>query len=141
MRMLPFFKPKKGFMIAGGGLETSSGGGGGGGSSNVPAFYEDETEIGTLNNKPLYARTFTGMTTTSNVTIPIGNLSFFNVVNNASFMRVQNGGYVAPFGFYDSAGYRYIAHYRKDQNAIIIYSVGGGFLGEYTLTVIYQKGE
>lgn len=30
MRMLPFFKPKKGFMIAGGGLETSSGGGGGG---------------------------------------------------------------------------------------------------------------
>ena len=139
--MLPFFKPKKGFVFAGGGLETASGGGGGGGTANVPTFYEDETEIGTLNNKPLYARTFTGVTTTSGVSIPIGNLSFFNVVSNASYMKVTDGGYVAPFGFYDSAGYRYIAQYRRDQSVIFIYGVGAGFLGEYTLTVIYQKGE
>lgn len=32
--MLPFFKPKKGFMIAGGGLDTAGGGGGGGGGVN-----------------------------------------------------------------------------------------------------------
>lgn len=34
MRMLPFFKPKKGFVVAGGGLDT--GGGGGGGSYTLP---------------------------------------------------------------------------------------------------------
>ena len=42
MRMLPFFQPKKGFMIAGGGLETSSGGGGGGGGS---VHYSTEPRI------------------------------------------------------------------------------------------------
>lgn len=37
--MLPFFKPKKGFMLAGGGLEISSGGGGGGSVEND--FYHN----------------------------------------------------------------------------------------------------
>ena len=35
MRMLPFFKPKKGFVVAGGGLDAG-GGGGGGGSYTLP---------------------------------------------------------------------------------------------------------
>lgn len=44
MRMLPFFKPKKGFMMAGGGLETSSGGGGGGGGGGAYAISTTETK-------------------------------------------------------------------------------------------------
>ena len=55
MRMLPFFKPKKGFMIAGGGLETTGGGGGGGGGSTLN-FSVNETKIGTFNGKDLFSR-------------------------------------------------------------------------------------
>ena len=53
LRMLPFFKPKKGFMVAGGGLEASSGGGGGG--SGI-TFSVEETKIGTFNGKDLFSR-------------------------------------------------------------------------------------
>ena len=54
MRMLPFFKPKKGFMLAGGGLEASSGGGGGGGAS--PIIDTTERKVMTLNGRDVYAR-------------------------------------------------------------------------------------
>ena len=56
MRMLPFFKPKKGFMIAGGGLETSSGGGGGGGGGQSIHFSTSEFSTGWTwtDNKPIY---------------------------------------------------------------------------------------
>lgn len=54
--MLPFFKPKKGFMLAGGGLEASSGGGGGGGGSSSLDFSTTETKIGTFNGKDLFSR-------------------------------------------------------------------------------------
>lgn len=55
MRMLPFFKPKKGFMVAGGGLETSGGGGGGGGG-NAPIIPDNgEVKVFTIGNKDVYA--------------------------------------------------------------------------------------
>lgn len=56
MRMLPFFKPKKGFMVAGGGLETSAGGGGGGGGGAGLSFTDDETAVGTFGSDTLYCR-------------------------------------------------------------------------------------
>lgn len=53
MRMLPFFKPKKGFMIAGGGLDTVGGGGGGSMSGELEllhTFDKNSTTVSGLYN-------------------------------------------------------------------------------------------
>lgn len=55
MRMLPFFKPKKGFMVAGGGLETTAGGGGGGGGGGI-SIDTTPTQVGTLGTTPIYSK-------------------------------------------------------------------------------------
>lgn len=56
MRMLPFFKPKKGFQFAGGGLETSSGGGGGGGGGSTPIIPDNgEVKVFSIGSKDVYA--------------------------------------------------------------------------------------
>lgn len=44
MRMLPFFKPKRGFVVAGGGLDT---GGGGGGTSGSHTYSTTPKKVGT----------------------------------------------------------------------------------------------
>ena len=86
MRMLPFFKPKKGFMIAGGGLDT--GGSGGGGSSDTYTRYD-------LSN---YAINISGQTT-----IDTGCLGFDGVSGYLK-LRFDNTVYTYPIPYVFQGG-------------------------------------
>jgi hypothetical protein len=84
LRMLPFFKPKKGFQLAG------SGGGGGGGSIDTSAL---------ANKTDLTAIILTGTTNTSGGTITAGTWFYLNsklvkakvdIASNATFTKDTN---------------------------------------------------
>lgn len=109
------------------------------GGCGVPKYFPEETVIGTFNNKPVYARTFTGRTAPSTVSISLPNISYFNVVKESSYSTCDDGNYKLPFGFYNSSNFRYQAFYKGSTGNIEIDTVGSGFVGDYVLTVVYQK--
>lgn len=84
MRMLPFFKPKKGFMIAGGGFETSTGGGGGGGGFSPPQFSTTETDTGYkwIDGKTIYSRVITD-------TFNSGGGAYYDGFTNANVLGIS----------------------------------------------------
>lgn len=95
MRMLPFFKPKKGFMIAGGGLETSGGGGGGGGGSSFPDLSTDETNTGIkdVDGKDIYMKVFTTLTVEDNYSRVISIDNLYKILDIHGYIQHANYQY------------------------------------------------
>lgn len=89
--MLPFFKPKKGFMIAGGGLETAAGGGGGSGIN----FSTNEVDTGDIwsDGKKIYCRVLEGESNSQTNTVDISTLGVSQILNVCGFCIDDNTTY------------------------------------------------
>lgn len=140
MRMLPFFKPKKGFMIAGGGLETSAGGGGGGGSSRN--WSTDETVIGYQNNKPVYSKSFNNLTlegTNVNIVMPSDTINICVDPTRSYKIGTDNGNTVG-FGYYASETDKLQGYWRQSDTTFVVRGLGdSAYFGTLFVTLIYQK--
>lgn len=132
MRMLPFFKPKKGFMLAGGGVETSSGGGGGGGGGFSINFSTDEQEVGTwVDGSTVYMKTYHQTNGGYDCTISeLTDANSFVIDAFASGIETQNYTWVS----YDS--------WALSSTALTFKFADSRYTSERYATVLYiKKGE
>ena len=116
MRMLPFFKPKKGFMVAGGGLETSSGGGGGGGGSSYNySTTKYDTGKKWLNGNTVYGLVIEGnlpATTTATTIATIPNMETLITING--IMRNVGDDYDNAYNMENYESGSVSAHFKVD---------------------------
>lgn len=139
MRMLPFFKPKKGFMVAGGGLETSSGGGGGGGGGKIDYTTEEQnTGLKWINNKPVYQKTVTLLSLSNSSNTLLENVD--DVINISGFI-LREGGVYKDYVPYYADNVKFIV-FRVNTNHQLIYERGSADdvkRGTLTVTIRYTK--
>ena len=115
MRMLPFFKPKKGFMIAGGGLDTAGGGGGGGGGSSVDySTTKFDTRKKWIDGRTIYGIVVSGNLPNTTSETTIATISTMDlVVSMSGVMHNKGSDYdnVYNMDFYqtDSNNARFVA--------------------------------
>lgn len=134
--MLPFFKPKKGFMIAGGGLDTAGGGGGGGG---FPPFSTDETDTGMkwIDGKSIYMKSYyiESVTADKSKIDDLTNIDLMFAFGAVKF-NSDNAQYSTPF-YYTSSIYTNIL---CDSDGIYVRS-NRAYMSNYKITIFYTKGE
>lgn len=142
MRMLPFFKPKKGFMMAGGGFETSSGGGGGGGGSSIPDFSTDEIDTGVkwVDGKKIFRKTYVnteGINMTPATSVPAG---INNIGNMLSIVGTYySGNKYLPINYYESSSTYAELVYDSSNNWFTMICKGYGSSIKYLITAYYTK--
>lgn len=115
MRMLPFFKPKKGFMIAGGGLDTAGGGGGGGGGSYNYATTKYDTGKKWIDGRSVYGLVIEGnlpTTTTATTIATISNMD--ELVSIHGIMRNVGDGYDNAYNMENYESGSVSAHFKVD---------------------------
>jgi len=136
LRMLPFFKPKKGFMIAGGGLEASAGGGGGSGGVNF-STSEFPTHCKWIDGKDIFG-------TTLNVTVAdtYTNIDIANIITNKDVVDITgmltDGADKYPCNWYLDSSYNVATRVNTANKKLSIHkSLSEALTGD--ITIFYTK--
>ena len=133
VRMIPFFKSKKGWQMAGQGLDSSGGGGG----THLPDFSTEEFDTGRkwTDGKEIYGKVVVLNSSTQSYTLSTGQTlvdwnALINVSAGADSYKVKN--------YADGDGYIASVNFDSGLNRISV-NIAKWTYGGATITVYYTK--